>query len=480
MKKILLSFFVFLALIGCEKEQIQKAGTEADVALSFRSQTPDAKLWPPDYSYQTFTIEDMKPGLVDDYSGDLNTATIEILSAHSDEAEDAPGTQDGNTLNDIVVGDDCRSIQLRKEKMGGGNGRVYTVRVSIMGDDGVQQADYIVTVPKWAWGWNSDAVDDGPLYLVSLDSDADGYSCSDCNDGDDMVGAIYIWYEDVDEDGYGNAASSQNACTQPEGYTSDNTDCNDSDADEYPGQIWYIDADGDGYGGSSATQCARPTNGYLLSELNENSGGADDCNDAEETVYPGAEEICDNGLDDDCDGDVDEADSDCPNCSTDGLLEVVIDPDFTPGNGDEYILYVHPDDQRTGDPESNGVEWGPMGTDIPGLRNSSKYAALTDFEGAANTQTIVAELGDGDYAAKVCADLVYNGCEDWYLPSFGELTIIYDQLGGRGNNNFDGTTYWSSTEYGANQAVFQLFFPGSSQGTSLKSDDSLSCRCVRR
>src|SRR5690606_24477952 len=70
-----------------------------------------------------------------------------------------------------------------------------------------------------------------------------------------------------------------------DGFTVAQGDCNDNDANEFPGQTWYIDADGDDYGGSSVVQCARPANGFLLSELSGN--GTDDCNDNDPNEYPG-------------------------------------------------------------------------------------------------------------------------------------------------------------------------------------------------
>jgi hypothetical protein len=65
---------------------------------------------------------------------------------------------------------------------------------------------------------------------------------------------------------------------------------------------WYIDYDGDGFGSASYTEdaCAAPQ-GYV--------DNADDCDDADSAVFPTAAEVC-NGLDDDCDGAVDDADDD--------------------------------------------------------------------------------------------------------------------------------------------------------------------------
>jgi hypothetical protein len=61
---------------------------------------------------------------------------------------------------------------------------------------------------------------------------------------------------------------------------------------------WYADADGDGYGdpGVAVKACAAP-DGTVAN--------ADDCDDEDEGVHPGATEAC-NGVDDDCDGEIDE------------------------------------------------------------------------------------------------------------------------------------------------------------------------------
>jgi len=58
-----------------------------------------------------------------------------------------------------------------------------------------------------------------------------------------------VYYADTDGDGYGNASSSTNACSQPSGYVANSTDCNDSSAISYPGATEVangIDDDCDG------------------------------------------------------------------------------------------------------------------------------------------------------------------------------------------------------------------------------------------
>ena len=87
--------------------------------------------------------------------------------------------------------------------------------------------------------------------------------------------------------------------------------------------------------------------------------------------------------------------------------------------------------------QSTGIVWANITTTETGA--TSKEIG----SGRRNTDIIVAKLGDGNYAAKLCADLVLNGYSDWFLPSIDELYQIYlnkDKVGG-----FE-YWYWSSTE----------------------------------
>ncbi len=125
------------------------------------------------------------------------------------------------------------------------------------------------------------------------DEDCDGTA-------DDNAVDAPTWYGDRDGDGHGNPVEATTSCTQPEGFVADNADCNDADDRYHPGateddctdpndyncdgSVSYEDADGDGY------------------------PACNDCDDNNGAVHAGQNEVC-NGLDDDCDGQVDGSDA---------------------------------------------------------------------------------------------------------------------------------------------------------------------------
>ncbi|GDX82264.1 hypothetical protein LBMAG42_40750 [Deltaproteobacteria bacterium] len=200
-----------------------------------------------------------------------------------------------------------------------------------------------------AWGGGGTSTSNGWDNIVlgaSTDADGDGYNSladggTDCDDTDATVyvgapelcdsqdndcdgtvdeGVTTTYYEDGDGDGYGDRSSTIADCSVPSGYVAGSTDCDDTNSAVYPGApevcnsvdddcdgtvddgvttTYYADADSDGYGSALSTSaaCSRPA-GYVA--------GSTDCDDTNVTVYPGAPEYCD-GLDNDCDGTVDDS-----------------------------------------------------------------------------------------------------------------------------------------------------------------------------
>ncbi|MFP3915375.1 MAG: ExeM/NucH family extracellular endonuclease [Actinomycetota bacterium] len=96
-------------------------------------------LWPPNHQYQTVnaTVE-----ATDNFDPD---PSVELVSVTSNEPDNGEG--DGNTVDDIVIVDDT-TFQLRAERSGLGDGRVYTVTYEAEDDCGnTTQGTATVTVP---------------------------------------------------------------------------------------------------------------------------------------------------------------------------------------------------------------------------------------------------------------------------------------------------------------------------------------------
>ena len=145
-----------------------------------------------------------------------------------------------------------------------------------------------------------------------LDNDCDGQV-----DEANAAGCV-PYYADLDGDSFGNAASLKCLCKPDAAYkVSNGLDCNDNDAASFPGaielcdggdndcdggvdeidadgcQVYFLDEDADGWG-TPVSQCmCGPDAPY-------SANNPSDCLDSNPDVNPGAEEICYDGLDNDC------------------------------------------------------------------------------------------------------------------------------------------------------------------------------------
>jgi hypothetical protein len=90
------------------------------------------------------------------------------------------------------------------------------------------------------------------------------------------------------------------------------------------------------------------------------------------------------------------------------------------------------------------AEWGCFGSLIPFFYGGGDVANQQIGAGNQNTIDIVNGCNTSGIAARLCADLILGGYNDWYLPSYIELLKIYD-------NNFAGldssASYWTSSQY---------------------------------
>ena len=123
-------------------------------------------LSPPNHNYSTVNVSDMVVSATDNCDANVNLNSVVIAQVTSDEVQNAPGNSDGNTVNDVVIAANCKSVQLRAERDGNLNGRVYSVTVKVTDSSGnVTTAIRKVTV-QLSPGAGA-AVDSGPKYTIN-------------------------------------------------------------------------------------------------------------------------------------------------------------------------------------------------------------------------------------------------------------------------------------------------------------------------
>lgn len=131
-------------------------------------------------------------------------------------------------------------------------------------------------------------------------ADAVAYGGSDCEDMDAEINtdAVEQWYDEVDQDGSGGSDYDQDGEGQDTTTSGGGDDCNDTEAGIYTGaaEVWYDGIDEDCLGSDDYDQDA---DGYPVYPMGT------DCVDTDPARIGGTTEVR-NGVDDDCDGEVDE------------------------------------------------------------------------------------------------------------------------------------------------------------------------------
>ncbi|MHA2027888.1 MAG: hypothetical protein ACW99A_12190 [Candidatus Kariarchaeaceae archaeon] len=125
--------------------------------------TENTILWPPNHKYHTINIADYLISVRDICDADIGPEDVVITHVTSDEPEDVNGNGDGKTFDDIVITGD-QTVDLRSERQGKGNGRVYTIHFEVVdGENNVATGSIIIEVPH---NVGSITFDNGVAYTV--------------------------------------------------------------------------------------------------------------------------------------------------------------------------------------------------------------------------------------------------------------------------------------------------------------------------
>jgi hypothetical protein len=116
------------------------------------------ELWPPNHKLHGYEVADLVDSVSDDCS-ELTEDDVFFGRANSDESDDGLG--DGSTHADVQFSDECRTADVRAERSGTGDGRVYelVLEVSDAAGNSAEPQVFTIAVPHDA---AHDATDSGP------------------------------------------------------------------------------------------------------------------------------------------------------------------------------------------------------------------------------------------------------------------------------------------------------------------------------
>ncbi len=259
--------------------------------------------------------------------------------------------------------------------------------------------------------------------------DAVDNNCDGTVDEDSAADAS-TWYEDSDSDGYGNSSSTTAACSQPTGYTSDNTDCDDTTSSVSPA------ASETAYNGTD-DDCDATTPDDDLDGDSYNL--ADDCDDEDAAVSPSGYDVCEDGVDQDCSG----ADETCVVTATDADGD---GHDAIADGGDDCddtVAAVNPAATEVCDGVDNDCN-GDTDDDDSGVADQSTWYrdADSDSYGSASSPQAACDQPSG----YVADNTDFN---DSSAAAYPGATEICDEIDNDGDSSTDEgvtTTYYADSD----------------------------------
>ncbi len=295
----------------------------------------------------------------------------------------------------------------------------------------------------------------------------------DCDDSTNTIEDSITWYADDDSDGYGDPDDSTDSCTEPSGYVDNDEDCDDADGainpdedelcstiydddcdgtenedDAVDAPTWYDDNDGDGYGDSStgATACTQPSG---------TSSDDTDCDDDDGDTYPGASEVCYDGVVNDCNGSASTALAQCTLTGTVSLTTAVTL--YGRANNDEFGTRLYAPGDLDGDGHDDLLSTAPRNDDYAtdsgavylsyGPLSDGEITVEASIEGDSNNVRLGNSLdvmdydGDGDPDFLIGASKKNNGTGAAFLvlgPMSGTMNTSNALLTLTGETTDDG------------------------------------------
>ncbi len=311
-------------------------------------------------------------------------------------------------------------------------------------------------------------------FCNGMDDDCDG-----ALDEEDAVGCTGQ-FVDGDGDGAG-AGAALCLCGSPAGYAKNAGDCDDDDplvsptvleqcndkdddCDDLVDEVgavgcapYYHDGDGDGYGILGSTKCLCQPEGSFAATV------PGDCDDDADAIHPTALELC-NGVDDNCNGQVDEGvkttyykdnDGDGYGTPNDKLDTCAAPPGYVDAGTDcnDFNPEIHPDRAE----DCNGIDDDCDGVADEGIPTVAVYVDLDgDGHGAVGAVAVLDCLIDGDQVPDGFS-LVADDCDDSASTVHPGAALICDGK----DNDCDGVVDRYCFTSCPGGWPFQQTFPGS-------------------